>query len=292
MVAFFGGSYEGAADVKIWAVVLKDGHAGNPVILAEGKVNDTITYPCWNPVLYRSHEGTLFLFYKVGKNPREWFGMMKSSRDEGHTWTEPSSLPPGILGPVKNRPLELADGKLLCPSSMETETEWKVQMEIYNAGANSWEIRQVDPGSSFQVIQPTILTGQDSVIRILCRSKSNVVITSYSMDQGKSWSSLSAMDLPNPNSGIDAVTLHDGSHLLAYNPLVSGKEWVNGRNRLNLAWSADGLHWSDIMVLENAESGEFSYPAIIQTPDNLVHLTYTNNRTQIKYVKLRIKPST
>jgi alpha-L-fucosidase len=288
MVAFFAGSNEGAPDVKIWGTLLKRQKWSNPVILADGRVADAALYPCWNPVLYRSLNNKVYLFYKVGENPREWFGMMKTSDDQCKNWSDPEKLPPGALGPIKNKPVELPGNKLLCPSSTETSTEWKVQMEIFDIQNKSWKIIPVDQSNPVQVIQPTILHVRDSTYRILCRSKSNAVITSLSPDNGKTWSEFSAIGLPNPNSGIDGITLHDGSHLLVYNPLVSGREWSNGRNQLNLAWSADGLHWIDILILEKEETGEFSYPAIIQSSDNKVHITYTHNRTQIKYWKIKI----
>lgn len=287
LVAFFAGSYEGAQDVKIWSCTLKNDLWAEPVVLADGKIQDTLSYPCWNPVLFMSTKGRLYLFYKVGENPREWFGMMKYSDNGGQNWSKPLRLPDGNLGPVKNKPVELSDGKLLCPSSIESDTQWKVQMEKYDPVKNNWDITKVDQTNPYQVIQPTILAYGNSIFRILCRSKSNAIITSLSIDNGRSWSRLSAINLPNPNSGIDGITLRDGTHLLVYNPLLSGKEWVNGRNQLNLAWSADGITWKDILVLEKEETGEFSYPAIIQSSDNLIHITYTYNRNQIKYWRLR-----
>lgn len=287
-VAFFGGSFESAPDVKIWSVTLKKEQWTRPVILADGKISDSISFPCWNPVLFKTRSGKLYLFYKVGKNPREWFGMMKTSDDEGHSWTEPIRLPDGFLGPIKNKPVELPDGKLLCPSSTETSTEWKVQMELYNPTVNHWQMSKVDEQNPFQVIQPTILEYSDSTFRILCRSKNNAIISSVSRDNGVSWGQLSALSLPNPNSGIDGITLHSGYHLLVYNPTLRGGEWSNGRNRLNLAWSADGLKWTDILILEKEESGEFSYPAIIQSSDGMIHITYTHNRNQVKYWKIKL----
>jgi alpha-L-fucosidase len=289
LVAFFGGSYEGAPDVKIWGMNLKNGVRTGPRILADGIAGDTLAYPCWNPVLYRTKQGLVYLFYKVGKNPREWHGMMKTSRDQGMTWSEAVRLPDGILGPVRNKPVELPGNLLLCGSSKETDRRWAVHMEILNMDNGIWTDIPVDPETRFEVIQPTILSYSPTSFRILCRSKQNIIVTSTSKDGGRSWSNLVPTRLPNPNSGIDGITLEDGSHLLVYNPLTSGKEWQNGRNRLNLAWSPDGTTWTDIRVLEDHPEGEYSYPAIIQSADRTVHITYTRQRNQVKYWKLRLE---
>lgn len=289
LVAFFGGSYEGAMDVKIWGTNLHSGNWTNPRVLADGSVSDTLAYPCWNPVLYSTKQGLLYLFYKVGKNPREWYGMMKTSLDQGKTWSKPVRLPDGILGPVRNKPVEMPGNLLLCPSSAETENRWAVHMEILNMDNGLWTGIPVDPETHFEVIQPTILVQSPSSYRILCRSKQNVVVTATSDDGGRNWSNLVPTRLPNPNSGIDGITLEDGSHLLVYNPLISGKEWQNGRNRLNLAWSPDGITWTDIRILEDHPDGEYSYPAIIQTANRTIHITCTHQRNQIKYWHLRLE---
>jgi predicted neuraminidase len=71
--------------------------------------------------------------------------------------------------------------------------------------------------------------------------------------------------------------LADGRQLLVYNHTMSG------RSPLNVAVSDDGKKWSAALVLEN-ERGEFSYPAVIQTPDKMVHITYTWKRQRVKHV--------
>ena len=130
-------------------------------------------------------------------------------------------------------------------------------------------------------IQPAILVHPGGRLQLLCRSQVSKILTSWSEDNGQTWSELVPTDLPNPNSGIDAVTLKDGRHLLVYNHVTKG------RNSLNIAISDDGISWKAAVLLEYDQKGaEFSYPAVIQTNDGLVHITYTWNRKQIKHVVL------
>ena len=92
----------------------------------------------------------------------------------------------------------------------------------------------------------------------------------------------------NPNSGTDAVTLHNGWQLLVYNPLLAGKEWWEGRSVLRVALSADGINWKDAFTLEDHREGEYSYPAVIQTKDGVIHITYTHARSRIRHVQLKL----
>jgi len=88
-----------------------------------------------------------------------------------------------------------------------------------------------------------------------------------------------ATRLPNPNSGIDAVTLRNGNHWLVYNPVTKN------RHPLVVASSSDGKDWTTIATLEE-QPGEYSYPAIIQASDGRVHITYTWRRTRIRHATL------
>ncbi|WP_225872639.1 sialidase family protein [Pedobacter frigoris] len=288
MVAWFGGSYEGSKDVKIWMSRLEKGKWLAPWVAAEGEMKDTVAVPLWNPVLFKSNSGKLFLFYKAGPNPREWWGMMKTSDDNGRSWSATSRLPDGILGPIKNKPVQLKDGSILSPSSTETNEKWQAHIERSTDDGTNWELIPVDHGSALDVIQPSILFYEGGKrLQMLCRSKQRTVVESWSADNGKSWSALSKTSLLNPNSGTDALTLKNGTQLIVYNPDVPGKDWFNGRFKLNVAMSRDGKTWTDIAILENGDAKkEYSYPAIIQTKDGKVHITYTFDRKNIKHVVL------
>jgi len=287
MVAAFGGTAEGKKDVCIWLSTRENDKFGKPVKIADGIINDSLIYPCWNPVLFKTREGKLILWYKVGPSPRTWWGMVRTSTDDGRTWTSPERLPTGILGPIKNKPVQLPDGTILSPSSVETSQSWKVHMEKSQDSGKTWKVIPVDSGTKFNVIQPAILRHPDNKLQILCRSKNNAIVQAFSRDDGNNWGILTKTELPNPNSGIDAVTLKDGWFILVYNPTIQGNE---DRARLNVAISKDGIEWKDAHILENESKGEFSYPAVIQTSDGKINITYTYNRVNIKHVVLEEKP--
>ncbi len=177
LAAWFGGSHEGNKDVKIWMSSNVQYGWSAPVSVADGRMEDGKTYPCWNPVLFKSDNGKLFLFYKVGPNPREWWGMYKTSADKGRYWSSAIRLPGGIIGLVKNKPIQLADGTILSQSSTESKTEvWKAHIERSVDQGITWQVVPVDHETSFNVIQPSILLHPGGRLQILCRSKEGNVL--------------------------------------------------------------------------------------------------------------------
>ncbi|SHN21708.1 Predicted neuraminidase (sialidase) [Cyclobacterium lianum] len=295
VAAFFAGTHERNPDVGIRVSHLENGKWTRPEEVVNGVQNDSLRYPCWNPVLFQPADGPLMLFYKVGPNPREWWGMLITSTDGGKSWSAPQKLgeDPAIgalIGPVKNKPVQLEDGTIIAPSSIEIEqdgeTFWKVHFEISRDQGRTWQVvGPINDGVAFDAIQPSILIHDNGDLQVLCRTRQGVIAESWSSDQGQTWSEMQATSLPNPNSGTDAVSLQDGRHLLVYNHSTKEGEEPNGRNILNLAISADGKTWEPFMTLENEPNkAGYSYPAIIQSEDGMVHISYTYDRETVKYV--------
>ena len=292
--AWFGGTREGAADVGIWVSRRlgslprrspEPAEAGwtAPIEVATGVQPDGTRHPCWNPVLFQMPDASLALFYKVGPSPQTWWGMMRTSRDDGHTWSEAVRLPDAILGPIKNKPVRFADGVILAPSSTESPdrpSRWRVHFERSVDSGRSWTTSSaggIADGRDIDAIQPSILIHPGGRLEAVGRTRSGRVFETWSADAGKTWTPMTLAALPNPNSGIDAVTLRDGRQLIVYN------HTDRGRSPLNVALSLDGKAWQAALVLES-EPGEYSYPAVIQTSDGLVHITYTWQRQRIKHV--------
>ncbi len=251
-----------------------------PVEVANGLQSNGQRFACWNPVLFQYPKGPLYLYYKVGPSPRDWWGMVMVSANGGDHWSTPTRLPEGVIGPVKNKPVLLDDKLLLCPSSTETGGIWKVHLDLTRDGGRTWSaVGPLNDPHQFAVIQPAILVHAPDLLQILCRSKQKVIVESRSEDRGLTWQPMQATHLPNPDSGIDAVVLQDGRSLLVYNPTT------DRRSPLSVALSADGKAWQRILDLED-DQGEYSYPAIIQSADGLIHITYTWKRRRIKHVVL------
>lgn len=290
VAAWFGGTHERHKDVGIWFSKLVDGIWTTPVEVANGVQNEKLRYPTWNPVLFQVPNAELILFYKIGPSPSEWWGALKRSFDGGKTWSNEEKLPSGIFGPIKNKPVLLSDGTLLCPTSSE-DNGWRVHFEMTKDFGKTWtRTEPINDGKEFSAIQPSILFTKDGKLQILCRSKNGNILESFSADNGKTWSKLMPISLPNPNSGTDAVTLKDGRQLLVYNHATKDpkRDWGAGRSPINLTISEDGLQWKEGMVIEHEPKMEFSYPAVIQSSDGKIHITYTWKREKIKYVVLSL----
>src|SRR5262245_36213218 len=254
VAAWFGGKYEKHPEVGIWVSRHVDGKWTAPVEVVNG-IDGEKRYPCWNPVLFRHPKGPLLLFYKVGPSPSTWWGMLTRSLDDGKTWSKPGRLEGTFIGPVKNKPIRLKDETLLLGTSDE-HTGWQVRVERWELTSSSGKLETTKPlndGKTMAAIQPCFLIHKKERLQMLCRSKHGVIVESWSDDGGKTWSEMKKTELPNPNSGIDAVTLKDGRHLLIYNPTRIA------RTPLSLALSQDGKKWDEVLKLET-ERGEYSYP--------------------------------
>lgn len=253
---------------------------------------------CYNPVLFEMPNGELLLFFKIGKFVQDWTGWLVRSYDGGKTWTDREALPQGFLGPIKNKP-ELIGNRLICPSSTE-KGGWRIHFEIYDLTTKEWKrVGPIDTEQKIRTadmlkkdakptfigcIQPSILKLADGRLQVLCRSQNGKVATSFSSDNGDSWTKVTLLDVPNNQSGLDAVTLRDGRHALIYNNIATkpGEE-TGPRTPLSIALSDDGTHWHHALTLEDSKIGEYSYPAIIQGKDGNLHCIYTWRRQLIAY---------
>lgn len=296
--AFKGGSGKGCANITmkenvgIWLSFYNEGSWSTPSQIVESK--DSV---CWGPVLAEL-QGELLLFYRIGKDPRHSLSFLKRSKDEGKTWGDAEMLPAGIVGPTNSKPLFDSLQNMICGSSVEIgepEDFFKATacyIEIYSplTGLFSKYGPLEIPGKRFGCIEPSLFWTQEGTLKMLCRDRSQRIKkegwiwSAESSDQGKTWTTLEKTDLPNPDSGVEVLSLGKGQHLLFYNHSPTN------RFPLTLALSQDdGKSWDKVFDLEQ-ESGEFP-SAVLDTEGN-IHVIYAfmpKGKTQrrIKHLVLR-----
>ena len=307
VVAYFGGTKERNPDVCIWVNIKKKGSNewSAPMMVADGVFPEG-RYACWNPVLFEMPNGELWLFFKIGPSVSEWTGWLVRSKDGGRTWSRREPLPDGFLGPIKNKP-ELIDGHLLCPSSTENKG-WRFHMEILDLSDGRWkkgtpvkdlnwkyvpvestEAIKTDDNQLHPIdcIQPSILKLKDGRLQVLMRTHNAHLATSFSSDNGNTWTPVTLLDIENNQSGTDAVTLADGRHALIYNNFETLPMTPKGvRTPCSIALSDDGTHWQHALTLEDSPIDQYSYPAIIQGKDGTLHCVYTWRRQRIAYKQI------
>jgi predicted neuraminidase len=290
MSAWFGGTAEGKPDVAIWASQRVAGRWAEPAEM----VRESQT-PCWNPVLFYTKDRRLWLYYKFGTSPSQWTAGRKYSDDHGKSWSAVEHLPAGVYGPIRAKPLVLDDGTIISGTSVESYRSWAAWIERSTDGGKTFSrigpiaapdaSRGSDDGKSTHgLIQPSVISLGTGKLRVYMRSTQDIgrVCVADSADGGVTWTQARPLDVPNPNSGIDAVALRDGRVVLVYN------NTVKGRSPLNLAVSRDGERFTMFRTLEDGPGEEFSYPNVLQGKDGDLHIVYTWRRKKIRYVKLAL----
>lgn len=288
IAAWFGGSSEQKNDVKIYTSVRteEDGWS-DPIVVSAA---DNVAH--WNPVLFQKEDGTVVLYFKVGKTTEYWQTYYVTSTD-GRSWSTPRELVPGDnsggRGPVKNKPIRLKDGTVLAPASTEIDDKYRCFVDISNDDGETWtKTAEIDSKycTWFKVpmIQPTLWQSADGSVHMFTRTKVGKIYRSDSYDNGKTWCRAYATKLPNNNSGIDLDTDDQGRIFLAYNNI--GIPGI--RTPLVLSVSTDdGKTFTKIKTFEKGLA-EYSYPAVVVKGDT-IHITYTYERDYIAYWQIKIK---
>lgn len=286
IAAWFGGTEEGCGDVDIWLSIRNGEGWSEPQ-----RITAAEDVPHWNPVLFLRRDGTICLFFKVGKKVEFWHTYFCISKDNGRSWSEPQELVKGDTGngrgPVKNKNLRLSDGRVLAPASSETDGRWLAFIDMSFDDGITWQ-KQPDvptrrPHRKYvPMIQPTLWESAPGSVHMLTRTNAGRIYRSDSEDYGATWSMAQRTKLLNNNSGIDLAKTENGILFLVSNPV--GKNWGK-RTPLTLMMSNDnGATWEEVFVFEKDE-GEYSYPAIV-SEGNSLYVTYTWKREKVAFWKI------
>ena len=274
--AWYAGSREGAKDVAIFTSRKRQ---GSDRWMYPKMVVNTPNCSEGNPVLFVDAKGHIWLFYVTmyGSRWTECKVYCMKSDTMGRSWGERGVLRDELGWMTRNKPLHLSNGDILLP--VYDERNWHSMAMISEDGGETWNTYG-DLSSPKGVIQPTVVQRGDGSLLMLMRSRDGEIWCSTSDDLGRTWEGAHPTNLPNPNCGVDMVRLHSGNIVLVYN------DTRRGRTPLTVALSTDeGETWRYKRDLET-EEGEYSYPAVIQTRDGGIHITYTYRRVSIMHVEV------
>jgi predicted neuraminidase len=215
---------------------------------------------------------------------------VKHSSDEGRTWSASQRL---TLNPffnlsslVRNGPIYARDGRIGLPVYFEMATKFPQMLWLTpGPGGRLSDYRMRNLATETDLIQPTLIPlGEDRVLMLLRDgSMKHRMHTSYSADNGWTWSGAQATPIPNSDSAIDALRLRDGRILVVYNHADERRE------NLRVALSNDeGRSWTPGIILEQQTAGEFSYPCLMEDALGRIHLTYTWQRRRIKHLEFNV----
>ena len=296
---WYGGSAEGARDVSIYMST----HVGDrwteqkAVVTREGVEAALGRHirKLGNASVIRQPDGRLWMFF-VTVSVGGWAGSsinLIESRDDGRTWSAPRRL---VTSPflnvstlVRSNPFRYADGSIGLPAYHEFVGKFAELIRIDPEGRVIGKTRL---STGRRALQPDVVVMDDARAVLLLRNAGQAprhVLRATTDDAGKSWTAPVDIDMPNPDSAIDALAL-DGNRMLAV--LNDGAQ---NRERLTLALSDNqGLDWRPLLTLADSSKGvpgqatnghhEYSYPWIMLGADGLYHVLFTWNRERIRHV--------
>jgi predicted neuraminidase len=290
LVAWFGGTREGARDVTIEMARVRQGTVVEQwTSLTRQRLQQLVQRSIrklGNPVLWMDTAGRVHM-HVVSVSVGGWSGSAINqlvSPDEGRTWSSGRRL---VVSPlfnlstlVRNQPLVMQDGTIGLPAYHEFVNKWGLWLRLESEGRviDSVRMQKYEGGRLQPAVAATSPTEATAVLRSASRHARRVQ-RNATRDGGRTWPQRSSLDVPNPDAAVSMIRLEDGSLLMAANPLESG------RHRLELLHSLDaGETWARLRVIEasDATTDEFSYPFLAQDLAGDIHLSYTLLRQGIR----------
>jgi predicted neuraminidase len=244
-----------------------------------GRFADTPGFSEGNPILFLDGSQRLWLFYVTMLGERWDTCQVKymHSLDGGQTWGHPIILQAEWGWMTGCKPLLLGRQAILLPLYHEDGCSFTLFSED---GGRQW-IPSNSVRTAKGLIQPSVVPLADGRLRMYLRTyefPDGTLWQAHSENGGRTWGAPERAPLPNPSARVDALRLASGRLAIAFND--SGF----ARTPLTLALSEDeGATWAYRLDIED-EVGEYSYPALIQSRDGLLHTAYTYERTHIAHV--------
>jgi predicted neuraminidase len=288
-LAWYAGSAEGSTDAAI-LFSTRDANGWSPprVIVTRAETaaaTGMVVRKIGNPVLHAN--GNRLQLWYVTVSVGGWSGAAishKTSGDGGLTWSAAVKLttsPLFNMGTlVRTSPVAMRDGGLGLPAYHEMFGQHGEWLRIGPRGRVLGKVRI--PGAG---LQPAVaaIDGKEALMVARSAARANgVIMADATVDGGATWRRAAPLPIANDNTSLDLLRLQSGRLLLAANG-------VRGRDRsvLQLFLSDDkGATWKESRVIEDDPdvNAEYSYPALLQTADGRIHLTYSFRSKVIAHV--------
>lgn len=236
--------------------------------------------------LLRLKNGDIAMFYLRKNSTEDCIPMMRISKDETKTWSDPIACikdKEGYFVLNNDRVIQTNDGRLMMSVARHAVPgeDWRNGAEIFSYysedNGNTWISSEEVPNPDGIILQePGLVELKDGTILMFIRANAGVQCYSYSKDKGKTWSQVEKSTLTSPLSPASIERIPDTGDLLAVwnNNISDDPEKAKLRTPLNIAISEDeGKTWSNIKTIEDDPDGWYCYTAI-DFIDNEVILGY------------------
>ena len=286
---WFGGTREGAQDVKIYRALFEDEvwQPAQAIASQQSLSSDLGRYikKLGNPVGFRFNDGTTWVFF-VSVSIGGWAGSsinLIESPDNGKTWSKARRLVTtpffNISTLVRTPPILYQDGTIGLPVYHEFIGKFAEILRLSRSGEVLGK-KRLTHGTT--TLQPSIVSHSPTDAMALLRNAGDLpreIIKVHTTDGGITWQQPTSIGLPNPDAAIATLAFHDKT-LLAFN------NSERGRSDLSLAILTPDTSqvFYRMEFAEPATLSEFSYPALTVDEQGIVHLLYTWNRKLIKHV--------
>jgi predicted neuraminidase len=307
---WFAGTRESAPDVQIVSSAYAHGVWSKPLMVVNRHTAaDALGFGGWirrlgNPVAWIDGQGRTHL-YVVATGLGGWAAsrilhLRQDSNDKAFQPMGFLQLSPffNFSTLIRSAPIPLTDGGVLLPAYFEMGVKYPLAIRLNANGdvvqSASSVIRMAGDLAS---LQPTVVvhSEKNAIAYLRDNSSEQQLKTVRTTDGGHSWQNIKPMKadaqgvsvpaMTNPDSGIAALRLLDGSTLLVRNPDPTG------RQRLVMERSMDGLtHWQLLATLEDGRQtqSEYSYPSAVVIGSEL-HISYTYQRRWIRHVVFELQ---
>lgn len=232
--------------------------------------------------LLRLKNGQIALFYARKNGINDCIPFMRTSDDEGKTWSKPIACisdVPGYYVLNNARVIQLPSGRILVPVALHTTATTggsieKLEKSFNNYGqlfsyysddqGKTWKrSAQIKVPESVMAQEPGLIELKDGRVLMYIRTDRGMQYASYSKDKGKTWSKAVPYNLPSPLSPATIVRDPATKNLVAIwnNFGVLGLGYGK-RSPFNIAISSDeGENWTNVKTIHDDPDGHYCYTA-------------------------------